>query len=337
MRITGGSDLMRLQMLQKQAINTRNKLDTAALEMTSTQKASRFEATGGNLTRLFALERSLDRNAVYSETLSLSELRLDVMQESLGRVLNSVQDLSTSLVASTSLGDYASSMQHATSAKVAFQQTVATLNTQVAGQSLFAGATTDRPALASADTILADLGAAVSGATTSADALTAIDAFFARTPPGGFFTGGYLGSDQDLSPVDIGEGQRLDFGMRADDDKLIAVLKSQATAAIVANGTLAGNQTEQMALLSAAGNAMLAAKEDVLDLRTSVGILQETVENGKAERTSERETLDLARGKIVAVDPLEAASTFQTLEVQLQAIYTVTSRISNLRFVNYMS
>lgn len=337
MRITGGSDLMRLQMLQKQAINTRNKLDTAALEMTSTQKASRFEATGGNLTRLFALERSLDRNAVFSETLSLTELRLDVTQESLGRGLTSVENVSTNLISATSLGDYSTSMQFAGSARTAFQQTVSALNTQVAGQSLFAGATTDKPALASADSILADLGAAVSGATNSTDALAAINSFFSRTPPGGFFASGYTGSDQDLSSVDIGEGQRLDAGLRADDDKLISVLKAQATAAIIANGTLAGSNDEQMAVLAAAGSAMLAAKEDVLDLRAHIGSLQEVVENGKAERTSERETLDLARSKIVAVDPLEAASTYQTLEVQLQAIYTVTARISDLRFVNYMN
>ena len=74
----------------------------------------------------------------------------------------------------------------------------------------------------------------------------------------------------------------------------------------------------------------------MLDLRAAVGSLQEAVESAKAQRVSERETLDLARTKIVATDPLEAASTYQALEVQLEAIYTVTSRLANLRFVNFM-
>ena len=51
---------------------------------------------------------------------------------------------------------------------------------------------------------------------------------------------------------------------------------------------------------------------------------------------SERDTLDLARTKIVATDPLEAASAYQTLQVQLESIYTVTSRLANLRFANFM-
>ncbi len=70
----------------------------------------------------------------------------------------------------------------------------------------------------------------------------------------------------------------------------------------------------------------VAAREDVLDLRTDVGVNQEIVETAKAERTAERDTLDLARSKMVGVDPLEAASTYQALEVQLRALYEITPR-----------
>jgi flagellar hook-associated protein 3 FlgL len=116
----------------------------------------------------------------------------------------------------------------------------------------------------------------------------------------------------------------------------VAVLEAKAIAAVVAGGAFAGNQAERMALMGEAGDRLLAAKEGVLDLRSAVGSLQEAVENAKAERNSERETLDLARAKIVATDPLEAASAYQTLQVQLESIYTVTSRLANLRFANFM-
>ena len=148
MRVTGGSDLARMQALQKQALATRNRLDTAATEMTTNLKASRFEATGGNLTRLFALERSLDRNAVFTENITLTELRLEVMQGSLGQMLAPLEDLSLDMVTATSQGDYSTAMLHATTARSAFAATVGLLNGQVAGQSLFAGVATDSPALA---------------------------------------------------------------------------------------------------------------------------------------------------------------------------------------------
>lgn len=333
MRVTGGSELARMQMLQRQAIDTRNRLDTAGRELSTNLKASRFEATGGNLTRLFALERSLDRNKVFSETLSLTEVRLDVMQEVLGTILAPTEDLGLDLATSVSAGDVSAAMLHASDARRAFADTVGLLNTQVAGQSLFAGTATDRPALASADAMLATLDTLTAGATTAADAIAAIDAYFA----GAFHGAGYVGATDDLTPVDIGEGRRLDYGMRADQAELVAVLKAQALAAVVAGGALAGNTTEQMALLGESASQMIAAKEGVLDLRSSVGSLQEGVERAKASRTAERETLDLARTKLLAVDPLEAASTYQQLEVQLESIYTITARLANLRFTNFMS
>jgi flagellar hook-associated protein 3 FlgL len=335
MRVNGGADFARLQALQKHAFATRNRLDVAAQEMTSNLKADRFEATGGNLTRLFALERSLERNAVFSQTIALTELRLDVMQESLGRILAPTEDLAIDLADSVGRGDHATAMLHASGARRAFADTVATLNTTVAGQSLFAGATTDGPALAQADAILADLDALAGGAATAADAIAAIEAYFAR-PAGAFHASGYVGSTTDLTPVDIGEGQRLDYGMRADSDGIVAVLQAQAMAAVVAGGAFAGDQAGQTALLAESAAQMLPAKEGVLKLRAGVGSLQEAVEHARAERVAERDTLDLARAKIVATDPLEAASAFQALEAQLEAIYTVTSRLAGLRFANFL-
>jgi flagellar hook-associated protein 3 FlgL len=335
MRVNGGSELARLQMLQKQAFETRNRLDVAAHELTTNLKASRFEATGGNLTRLFALERSIDRNAVFSETISLTELRLDVMQETLGRILTPVEDLAIDLSTAVDAGDYAAAQLHATAARRAFADTVGYLNTQVAGQSLFAGTATDGAALAPADAILADLDALAAGAATAADAIAAVEAYFAK-PAGAFYGAGYVGAPDDLTPVDVGEGQRLDYGMRADQDEIVAVLRGLGIAAVVAGGAFAGDQAERMALMGEAGSRLLAAKEGVLDLRSAVGSLQEAIEHAKAERVSERETLGLARARIVATDPLEAASAYQTLQVQLESIYTVTSRLTNLRFSNFM-
>lgn len=334
MRINGGSELARMQMLQKQAIATRNRLDVAATEMTTNLKASRFEASGGNLTRLFALERSLDRNAVFSQTISLTELRLEITQEGFGQLLTPAEDLAIDLSQASAIGDISAATVHARSARNAFVAAVGVLNTQVAGQSLFAGTETDGAALIDAEAILAQLSAAVAGATTASDALAAVDAYFA--PGGGFHTSAYVGSVDDLTPVDIGEGQRLDHGLRADDARIVALLRAQATAAVVADGALAGNDDERMAMVAAAGARMLDAKEGVLDLRSDVGILQERVENAKAARVSERETLELARTKIVATDPLEAASSYQQLESQLEAIYMVTARLAGLRFANYI-
>ncbi len=334
MKLGTASDLARMQMLQRQAFTTRARLDTAGLEMTTGQKASRYEATGGNLTRLFALERALDRNTVFADTLALSETRLDIMQEAFGRVLAPIGDLAIDLNAATGLGDLTAGKIHAATARRAFADTVGVLNTRVAGQGLFSGAATDRPAVAPAADILAELDALAAGAATAGGAIAAIEAYFA--PGGGFFATGYVGSTTDLAAVEVGDGARLDYAVRADAGEVVSVLRAQALAAVVDGGAFAGDAAAQLELLGAAGQRMLEAREDVLALRAKVGVSQNTIERARAERTSERETLSLARARLIATDDLEAASTYQTLAVQLETIYTVTARLSSLRFTNFM-
>jgi flagellar hook-associated protein 3 FlgL len=335
MKLGTASDLARLQMLQRNAFATRAALDAAAVEMTSGQKQDRFEATGGNLTRLFALERGLERNRVFADTLALSEMRLDIMQEGFGRLLAPVEDLAVDLATATGLSDAAAGRVHAATARRAFVDAVGVLNTRVAGQALFAGAATDRAALAPAEDMLAELDAIAAGAATPADAVAAIEAWFAP-PGGGFYATGYVGSTTSLVPVEIGDGARLDYAVRADDAEVVAALRAHALAAVVDGGAFAGDPAAQLEMLAAAGQRMLEAREETLALRARVGVSQNTVERGRAERTSEREALELARAGIVATDPLEAASTYQTLQVQLESIFTVTSRLAELRFTNFL-
>lgn len=334
MRVNGASEYARMQMLQRQALATRDRLDTAAIEMTTKLKASRFEASGGNLTRLFALERSLDRNAVFTETITLTELRLEITQQGFTQTQQTSELLAMELTSTTSLKDYSAAMIHASSARAAFDSMAGMLNTQVAGQSLFAGAETDSAALIDGGAILAKLDALVAGAATAADVLQIVDDYFADG--GEFRTVDYVGSTDPLTAVDIGEGQRLDMGVLAIDERLVAQMRAYATAAVVAGGALAGDTTARLEVLAASGTRMLEAKEGLLDLRAEVGMRQQQVEDAKAARVSERETLDLARTKIVAADPLEAASNYQMLESQLESIFTVTARLASLRFANYM-
>lgn len=336
MKISGTSDLGRLNAMQKRANDTREQLNRAATEMTTGINSSRYEATAGNTTRIFAIERSIDRNEAFAQTIALTEVRLDTMQNGLGLILTPLENLAVDMTSSVALGDISASLMHAQTARNAFKDTVGVLNTQAGGLSLFAGTATDKPALASAESMLSDLDALAQGAATAADAITAINAYFQKDPPGAFYSSGYIGSTDGSSPVDIGEGRRLDYAVRADDDKLVAVLRSQALAAVVAGGAFAGDNDAQMQMLKASGDAMLASKEGLLDLRAAVGVSQNTLETGKAARTAEHDTLDLARNAIMTVDSTAVTSRYQALETQLNTIYAVTARLGDLSYSRYM-
>jgi flagellar hook-associated protein 3 FlgL len=336
MKIHGSSELARMQLLQRQAVDVRNALDRAGQEASTNLKVDKYAATGGNLARLFTIERMLDRNKVYQETVSVTEMRLDVMQEGFGRALGWTETLSMDLAATTGIGDYSASMLHARSAEAAFRDTVSMLNTRVAGQSLFAGIATDRAAMADPAAILAQLDALVAGAPDAATAQALIDDYFAGVGAPNFAADAYVGATQDLAAAEIGDGVRLDYAVRADDAALVATMKGFAMAAVAARGALAGAPDERMVLLAAAGDQLLQAREAMLDLRARVGISQETVERAKAQRVSEYDTYDMARARIVGADPFLAASTFQAMQAQLESVFTVTARVAGLRFANFI-
>ena len=218
-----------MQMLQKQAVATRNTLDAAAQELTTGLKASRFEATGGNLTRLFALERSLDRNAVFTQTISLTELRLDIMQESFGQMLTPAEDLALDLTQrGRRSATYSGAMLHATHrARSAFVDAVgAAEHPGRRAVALRRHRDRQRRRWSPADAILADLDALVAGAADGGGRDRG-DRRLLRQPGGGFYTSGYVGSADDLTPVDIGEGQRLDYGdARRRRSEIVALLRA---------------------------------------------------------------------------------------------------------------
>jgi flagellar hook-associated protein 3 FlgL len=336
MIVSGGSDLARLQRLQRQASEARERMDVATQEMSTGETADRHAATGGNLSRLISLDRALARNATFASTISLTGLRLDTMQATITGIAGAANALAVSLNETVPKGDVASALRLAKQARGDLTDTLARLNVQVAGQSLFAGTATDRPAIGPADGILADLDALAAGSVTAADAIAAIDAYFA-SPAGAFHSGaGYLGSTEGLAGADIGEGERLDYGVSATDDRIVAVLKAQAKAAVAGGPAFAASNEDRLALLAAAGRDLLAAKDGAQDLSFAIGFDQQTLETAKAARTAESNTLSLARAQMVGADIETAATTYQALETQLDSILTVTARLSNLRFTNYM-
>ncbi len=259
------------------------------------------------------------------------------MQTALGTILAPLEDLAVDLSTAVSLGDTASALTHAATARADFKGTVSALNAQVAGQSLFAGTATDRAALAPADAILADLDALAAGGGDGARTRSR------RSTP--ISPGRRAASTRPATPARATTWQRSTSATATGSTQGSAPTRTSSSRCCAGRRSRPWSRAApspatsdaQMTMLGAAADSLLPAKEGLLALRSALGTVQETVENAKAQRVAERETIDLARTALLATDPLEAASTFDALENQLNAIYTVTARLSSLRFLNFMS
>ncbi|MEM9010029.1 MAG: flagellin [Pseudomonadota bacterium] len=335
MQVPNVPDLSALLRARSTLAETRGALDQAARELGSGLRTDLVEASGGDPAQLYRLDGALARLAAYSVASDQAAGRAAATQFALQRAEDAGGRLAPDLLGAVEIGDRQSAVAHAREARAAFEDAVAALNTRYAGRSLFAGAEVDGPALADAETMLADIAGRVAGTGNGTDALAAIHRYF-HDPSGGFVVDGYLGARADAPAAELAPGARVDFAVRADDVAIRDMLQSLATVVMGVESGLAGDATAQATLFRAGATGLIAAGDDLTALRADVGQAEQRIADLAASNVAETTSLELARADLLAVDPFEAASRFQALEQQLQSVYTVTARLASLSLVNFL-
>ena len=327
-------DLAQNLALRRDISDLRARLDVAGEEVASGLRSDPFRASGGDPARLFAIERGQAEAERRAEAVVVAQGRIATTQEALGGLQGRADELGLELSATLGRGDLVAARLHAQGAEGALQDAVSTLNKSYAGRSLFAGAETRAAALAPAEDILADVVALVSAAPDVATALADIDAYFG--PGGGFETLRYIGAAEDGPQVSLDGGAVLPAGPTADDAALRKLLKGLATAAAAAAPAYAGPIDGAPELLDAAASDAIQAREDVVVLRSEVGLSEQRLEEAAARLSARRFALDRAWNDAFVRDPYEAAREFTALESQLQSTFAVTARLASLSLSTFL-
>ena len=335
MTISAFSDLAFHLLRQRQVTQTRAQLEQAGQELTTGQSADIRSATGGDLSKLFSIDRSLAKLAQRTTNLTLADGRASVTQAKLKTLQDISSDTGTNLQIAVDRGDMVAARTYATDSAQKLQQVVSSLNATYQGKSLFSGAAENIQALASSDSLISDIDAIITASASANDAITAIDAYF-FDPGAGFETNMYLGATENAPEVETADGASVNLSVRADDMSIREVLRGLAIAAAVANGAADNNLDDQKVLLREAGASMVNAKEGVIQLGADLGMVQNQISASMETIDNDVFELETARNAIAGVDPYEAASQFSALESQLQSMYTVTARISSLNLTNFL-
>ncbi len=286
----------------------------------------------GPITRIERVLTTLEaRRTVTAE----ANVVTDVMQTALGNVQENVRDGAQALLSLQGNAYDTVISVEASAARVRFEQVVSALNSNAAGRSMFAGAATDRPALANATDILTALQAAVASETTPAGVIQTVDAWF-DTPGGGFEAMAYLGSNSPLGAFQISDDNTVRPDVKADDPALREAMKAFALTALAGEDIPSNAVGDRAALLQAAGEKLIAADQSLTVLRARLGQYQEQIEAAAAANDAMRTTLELSRNELIAVDPYETASRLEASYSQLETYYTLTARLSRLNFTDYL-
>ena len=332
---TGVSNLATNMQMVRANSQSRMALNTAGQEVSSGKKADLMAATKGDYGPLFAIERNLSQLGLRAGAIKDASAKAAATQLNMQNIQDTLAGYGVELLAATDLNSQSQAFGVASSARGALDRMVSAINGQYAGQALFAGAGVDAGAVVDAQTMYNDIVALTVAAPDSTTAIAAIDDYFFN-PAGGFMTTGFTGSPLNAPGAEIADGEIVDYSLRGDDLAIRNALRNVAMAAVAANGDHGGSAQDGMNMLAEAASGALSANDGLIGLRQGLGFVEKQIDNAAARNTSEASVFEINRNSILAADPYEAATRFQALEGQMEAIYLMTSRLSNMRLQNYL-
>ncbi len=334
MTFTSVGDLALSMQLRRDNARLNSTLQRLASELSSGRISDIRMSLSGDFGPLASLERDQQTLEAYRISGQEAALFAGVAQTSLETIQQSIDDLMPALILTRTSSQPTQIATIGSDAAQKFEAAVSALNKDVAGRSIFAGNATDGPALVPGSTILNDLEAAVAGAGTAAAVDAIVTAWF--QPGGGYDSTSYLGSATPQRPFRLSEGENAAFDMTALDGEMRDVLKGFALSALLDRGVLGGFEDERRALAIRSGDALLAARDGLVDMRARVGTVQAAVERAVTRNAAGLSANEMARAELLRADPFQTATELQSVQAQLEALYTTTARLSGLSLTNYL-
>lgn len=335
MEFTPIGDLARNLQLREQSARLSRDVARLSDALASGRTADPGATLRGSFGALAATERSLTLLAGFERTIAEAASRGDGLQNALGRVVALARSTAGALIVGAAPGAGAPGLATASAtARDAFLDSVSALNSRSAGQSLFAGRATEGPALPPGETILADLAAVTAGVTDAAGLRAAV-ADFLTAPGGPFETTVYLGTAEPPSRLRVSETQEVRFDVTAADPRLRETLAALALGALA--GTAPGlTDDDRRVLAREAAATLVAAGPDVSGLQAEIGQTEARIAEARTANAVERSASEIARNDMLRADPSETALALQRVSGQLETLFALTARLSQLTFTNFL-
>lgn len=329
-------DLARNFQLRRHNTELQTRISTLTQEMTTGERADIGAAVSGDFKALAGLDYSLRLLDGYRTAASEAALFADGLQRVLGTVQSLSQDIAPSLLNAGTVGSAQMVETITVDARQKFQSAVSSLNTQIADRFLLSGTATDREPISGAGDILDALSTVTAGLATADDVIATVQSWFDAPSGAGGFADTVYGGAAPLSAVDIGANDSVALDITALDPAIRDTLKGLALAALVADGALAGDAAGRALITRTAGETMLGAGSDLATLGARAGSAEAHIAESASRTAAEAGSLAIARSALVAADPYATATALQSVQTQIETLYSITARLSRLSLADFL-
>ena len=334
MNATSIGDLAQSFMLRHRNGALKQEMARLTQELATGQVADVRQALKGNYSYLADVERSLEVLSGYKVVTSEATIFASSLQTTLGRFQDVGEELANSLIISGGSAVGATSGDTSQVAKTAVDILVGVLNTRSAGRSVFGGTATDRSPTEASSVLLSELKTALSGATSPNDMFTAAEAWF--NDPTGYDATFYRGGSTNISAVRLSDTEKVGFDVRATDPNIKEMLLFASMAAIADDPLFALDEQQKTEIYTQAGTSLLGARDSITSLRAKVGFIEAQIDGAATRNAAEVTAMEFEKSALLQVDPYEAATKLEEVQFQLQSIYAVTVRMSQLSLANFL-
>lgn len=334
MSATSIGDLAQSFMLRHRNSALKQDMMRLTQELSTGRVADVRQALQGNYSYLTEVERNLNVLDGYNVATSEATILAKSIQTTLGRFQDVGETLANSLIVNGGSTVGAASSETAQGARTTVDILVGVLNTRAAGRSIFGGTATDKAATESSQVLLAELKNAMTGANSPADMFAAAQAWF--DSPTGFNSTFYSGGSTNLAPVRVSDSETVEFDIRATDPQLKTMMLFASVAALADDPDFDLSEPDKADLFTQAGTSLLGARDSVISLRSKVGFVEAQIDGAAARNAAEMTTSEYEKTALLQVDPYEAATRLEEVQFQLQSLYSVTVRMSQLSLANFL-
>lgn len=334
MNITSFGDMAHSVFLRSRTAELKESLATLTEELSTGQTSDLTKKLGGDFTYLLDIDRSLARFESYEVATTESAFFASSAQNLIAGIDDNASSLSNDILATTGSINANNTNLLSTQSRLYLEESIRSLNGQVAGRSLFAGTDTSSVPLADVDTMMTALVTEVAIHTTAADIITEVKAWFAD--PTGFDAVMYQGSTTSMGSVNIGPNEQVNIALRADDENFKQAMQSFAIGALATEAGLTLSAEVKSDLVSGTGNELLETRNRMIAVQANLGFTEARIEEAAVRNAAAATSLGLTRNELAQADPFETATRLEETQFQLESLYTVTARSSQLSLLKFM-
>ncbi|APG48741.1 flagellin [Phaeobacter porticola] len=328
-------DMAQHLFLRNRSVGLKNDISTLTQELSSGKTSQLTQKLGGDLTYLSDVERSLDRLKSYKVANTEAALFASSAQNNIALIADNVLELTSDIFAVTTSPNDDTSQQISNQAEMYLTEAIRSLNGEAAGRSLFSGNDTEAQPLADLTTLMSSLATEAAGLTTAPDIVQAVKDWFAD--PLGFDAVMYQGSADLMDPVKIGPTEEVTVSLKANDDVFKQTLQSLAIAALVNEPTLTLSSGVKFEMLRSTGVELRESQVQLTQMQSDLGFVEGRIEQTATRNAAAQTSLSIVFNELVQADPYETATRLEEAQFQLESLFTVTARTSQLSLMRFLS